>query len=187
MAIFPVPAIPPELDGFLDLERPYVEAIDGRLIPKTSPKTLHSIVQSRVTQQLGEWERGRGLVGTEWRFYLIPGDPAPSSLVPDVAYVAKERLPREPEDARERPRFAPDIAVEILSPREPREPRARIARKVKLYLEHGARVVVVLDPLRRVVTFHWGGESLTIAARGVVQVPQYEDLALDFDRIFSDL
>src|ERR1700729_2450854 len=101
---------------FSDREKTYVESIRGRREAKVSPKRRHALVQARVARILEDWAGDRGEVGVEWRFYLLE-DRAQSSLVPDVAYVSFERLPRSlPDDARERPRFAPDIAVEIISP-----------------------------------------------------------------------
>jgi Uma2 family endonuclease len=60
--------------------------------------------------------RDLGDTGTEWRFYLLPEGEAPSSLVPDVAYVSYERMPETLGELREKPTIAPDIAVEILLP-----------------------------------------------------------------------
>ena len=137
-----------------------------------------------------DWAVGRGRVGTEWRFYFIPGEHKPSSLVPDVAYVSYERLPQDvqPRDALERPRIAPDIAVEIWSPGDREK---SFAEKVGLYLAHGARVVIAVYPAasleNRKIVVHGAAGSAVFPASGVLRVPGYEDLVLDVDALFADL
>jgi len=175
--------IPDWLD-FPDVDKPYVEQIYDRRESKVSPKRRHSLVQGRVWGILDRWAAGRGEVGTEWRCYLVTAEQKPSSLVPDVAYYSFARLPRELEDdVRERPRIAPDIAVEVLSPGDRRR---TLAQKVELYLRHGALVVIVLDPIQRTIVFHRYEGSISFEARGLVQVQPYDDLVLDFDEIFRN-
>jgi Uma2 family endonuclease len=76
-------------------------------------------------------------------FLSVAAAEKPSSLVPDVAYVSNGRLAAKEGEARERPAFAPDIAVEILSPKD-RLPL--LEAKIELYLENGALLVIVIDP-----------------------------------------
>lgn len=177
-----VRSIPRSLD-FPDVEKPYVESIRGRLEPKVSPKRTHALLQLALAQQLRRWAGDRGEVGTEWRFYLLSGAGKPSSLVPDVAYVSFERLPRDlPSDARERPRIAPDIATEIVSPGDSKR---TLDEKIDLYLRHGSRVVIVVDPRTRTVALHTHEEDCTHADRGGLTVPPYDDLVLDLDPLFA--
>ncbi len=68
-------------------------------------------------------------------------------LIPDVAFVAKDRLP--PADRRQR--FfdgPPDLAVEIVSPSNR---QSEVAEKVRLWLRFGTRLVWVVDPSNRTV------------------------------------
>jgi Uma2 family endonuclease len=177
------PAIPALLE-FRDDEKPYVEVVRGRLEPKVSPRRRHAILQQRFARILGDWSGPRGEVGTEWRFYLL-GEERPSSLVPDVAYVSYERLPRKlPTDARERPRIAPDIAVEILSPGDS---RTTLEKKIRLYLMHGSRVVIVADPDVRMLALHLPEGTPVHATHGVLGVAPYDDLILDIDALFEGL
>jgi len=172
--------IPGWLD-FPDIDKPYIEQIYERREPKVSPKWIHSRVQIRIGAALDRWAGDRGDAGTELRCYLVAGEMKPSSLVPDVAYYSVERLPRElPEDERERPRIAPDIAVEVFSPGDRRR---LLAQKIELYLRHGSTVVIVVDPQQRTIAFHRRNGTTTIPARGPVTVDPY-DLVLDFDEIF---
>jgi Uma2 family endonuclease len=179
-----IPTIPVSLE-FRDDEKPYVEVVRGRVEAKVSPRRAHALVQLALAEQLRRWAAGHGEVGTEWRFYLLRGENQPSSLVPDVAYVSFERLPRElPSDARERPRIAPDIAAEIWSPGDSRR---TLEEKVELYLSHGSRAVIVVDPGARTVTLHRPGTSAMHAASGKLVVPAFCGLALDSDALFAEL
>lgn len=170
---------------FPDIEKPYVELIAGRLEPKVSPKRTHSRLQIRLGAFLDDWAGDRGEVGSEWRCYLIPGEKRPSSLLPDVSYFSYERLPRDlPRDARERPRIAPDIAVEIWSPGD----RKRTwDEKIEIYLAHGARVVIGVRPKERTIAFHHAGGTEMFPASGKLCVPGYDDLVLDADALFRDV
>ena len=179
-----LPPIPASLE-FTDGEKPYVESIRGRLEPKVSPRRRHALLQGRLFAQLDRWSRERGEAGTEWRFYLLESTGASSSLVPDVAFVSFERLPPElSEDARERPRLAPDIAIEILSPGDSRK---TLAEKIALYLRHGARVAIAIDPDARTVSQHTAAGATTVEARGSIEVSGVVGLFLDADDLFANL
>lgn len=68
-------------------------------------------------------------------------------LIPDVAFVAKDRLP--PADRRQR--FfdgPPDLAIEIISPSNR---QSEVDEKVRLWLRFGTRLVWVVDPSNRTV------------------------------------
>jgi len=64
---------------------------------------------------------------------------------PDVAFIARERLP-DPQ-ARGFPALGPDLVVEVLSPDD--RPGETLA-KVGDWLEGGTRLVWVIDPEQRV-------------------------------------
>ena len=177
-------AIPDWLD-FPDVDKPYVEQIYERREPKVSPKRRHALLQFRMCALLARWAGDRGEAGTEWRCYLVSGETNPSSLVPDVAYFSYARLPPElDEDARERPRIAPDVAVEVLSPRDRKR---TLSEKIALYLRHGATVVIVLDPIRRIIALHRTGTVAIFDAGKKISVEPFSDLTLDFDELFRGL
>jgi Uma2 family endonuclease len=91
--------------------------------------------------------------------------------------------PHVPDDARERPRLAPDIAVDILSPGDSRK---TLAEKIALYLRHGARVVIALDPDARTITQHMAGLVTKSEARGSIEVLEHPGLTLDADDLFAN-
>lgn len=123
-------------------------------------------------------------MATEWRFYLVTAQRA-SSFLPDVAYIPYERLARSlPEDARERPRVAPDIAVEIWSADDRPE---SLAEKIAVYLANGARLVMLVYSEPPTIVFHLHGQTVTHVAERTLQVPGLDDLVLGADALFRNL
>jgi Uma2 family endonuclease len=75
--------------------------------------------------------------------------PRRTLLCPDAAYVSNER--DAPVDEDDFFPYAPDIAIEVVSPDNT---RPKIRRKALSFLTYGARLVWVLDSRRRTVTVH---------------------------------
>jgi Uma2 family endonuclease len=98
----------------------------------------------------------RTLVTAE-QFYAHNPD---TVLGPDVAFVQAARVPPEGVPKKHWP-MAPDLAVDIVSPRD----RAgEIARKVARYLHAGTQMVWVLYPEKRTVVVHErSGATRTLA------------------------
>src|ERR1035437_6263460 len=131
--------------------KPETEWILGRAVQKVSPFRTHARLQTAIVVALEPWSRGRGDVGTEWRFRVAPAGEIRRPLVPDVAYVRNERLAGLEGRELEAPEFSPDVAIEIRSPGD-RVPR--IEHKIGVYLATGASLVIVVDPSRRTVHLH---------------------------------
>jgi Uma2 family endonuclease len=139
------------LSDILDARKPYLELISGRKVRKVSGRMRHSRLQLEFAVRLHDWAADKGVVGIEWRFWLIPAGEERTSLVPDVAYLSNERFNRLEGDAREMPPFAPDIVVEI---RSPGDRASNVQRKIELYLAHGSALVIDVDPLTRTIALH---------------------------------
>ena len=166
----------------LDEEKPYIEVLDGEKLPDMSPYDVHGQLAVRIGAQLDEWAGDHGGVGVKVRFYFLRSDGTWSSLLPDVKYTSYARVPRGMADTSQRPRVAPDIAVEILSPSD--RP-GRTQRKVETYLEFGAALVLVLDPVKRVVRLHRAdGTVEEREARGAWSVTPFDGLILDWEKIY---
>lgn len=131
-------------DGRFDL-------IDGEVIRLSPSKPLHGNVASRIVQQLGNYADALALgsVFTAEAGFLVAHNPD-SVLCPDAAFVRHARLPDKSLWTSFFP-FAPDIAVEVLSPSERRR---QIERKVALYLAAGAAMVWLVDPSKHSITVH---------------------------------
>jgi Uma2 family endonuclease len=167
----------------LDDEPPYLEVLDGETQPDVSPYDMHGQLAVRIGAQLDEWAGDRGSVGTEVRFYFLRPDGKWSSLLPDVKYTSYARLPGSLDEEWQRPRIAPDLAVELMSPGD--RP-GRLRRKVEIYLEFGARVVMVVHPVgRRVVLHRPDGSVEERDARGAWALEPFDGLILDWEKIYG--
>ena len=174
---------PPELD-FPDTEKPYVESIRGRLVPKMSPKRIHAALEIRVGMALLEWAGRDENVGGEWRFYMLSGRERPSSLVPDVAYVSSARMRDLTAEEREKTPFAPDIAVEIWSPGD----KVRdLEEKIEIYFAHGAKLVIVIDPEKSTIAMHEAGAIRAFGSGEIATSAAYPDLRLDVSDLLRPL
>jgi Uma2 family endonuclease len=71
-------------------------------------------------------------------------------LAPDAAFVRADRLAQMGDMAGFIP-GAPDLAVEVISPSDT---YTEVEEKVTLWLQHGTRMVVVVNPRRRRVTVY---------------------------------
>ena len=127
------------------------ELIDGRLVRKMSPKRRHQTLEKRWIAALDAWSADGGEALAEWRFeFTAPGFTF-GSLQPDVAYLSRAALDELGPEGSEKPKRAPEIAVEILSAGD----RERdLAWKVRAYLAAGTLVVFVVDPPKRTVIAH---------------------------------
>lgn len=67
---------------------------------------------------------------------------------PDVAYWSRERLPELPNKFTD---VVPDLAVEVVSPGDTYQ---QVSEKVFHYLEHGVRMVWLVEPELRTVTIY---------------------------------
>jgi Uma2 family endonuclease len=164
--------------------KPAIESIHGRWERKVSPQRKHALLQGRLWRVLQDWAGERGEAGTEWRFYLLPAGETPSSLVPDVAYVSFERMPRELGELREKPTIAPDIAVEILSPDDR---MSVIEEKIALYAACGSRLVIVVDPRDRSVALHESGLVRRFTANELATSGVFVDLQFELSSLFAGI
>lgn len=125
------------------------ELVRGRLIRMSPVAPRHGQVTVTLLVVLAQHVKAHrlGQVWTEVGFRLFNNPD--TVLAPDVAFVRAVQLP-EP-DAKGFYRGAPDLAIEVLSPDDrPGDVRG----KIDDYLAAGARMVIVVDPAKRVVTVH---------------------------------
>jgi Uma2 family endonuclease len=120
------------------------ELVRGVLIVREPPSTGHGARSNQLAYRLTEFveRHGLGRVFAQDTGFKIARDPD-TVRAPDVAFVARERLARIPEEGYAE--FAPDWVAEILSPGDrPGE----VLEKVGQWLDAGVRLVWVLDPVR---------------------------------------
>jgi Uma2 family endonuclease len=145
-------------------DAPAIEILDGVRHRKVSPRSRHARVQGLMFSLLERCGGAHGLAGTEWDFR--PG--IDSLLVPDVAFVSFERLAALPSAERDRPPFAPDIAVEV---RSPSNDVAYRQRKIAKYFEHGCGLVLDVDPESRAITAIDESASVRISGDDIFSHP----------------
>ena len=127
------------------------ELIRGELKVMSLAKPLHGAICSRLHIKIGsfveEHELGESF-GAETGFHV---ERAPDSVLgPDVSFVSHERLAAVENFEKYFP-FAPDLAVEVLSPGNTRR---EMEEKIAMYFAAGSRAVWVFDPKKRTATVY---------------------------------
>lgn len=148
--------------------KPALEWVNDRVLQKVSPKRKHALAQGRFFAALDAWARARasGMAGTEWHFQVRPPGEIGRTLVPDVAYLSFERMPRAELEATEIARIAPDVVVEV---RSPEDLQSDIDEKVRVYLAAGTCVVFLVDPkTKTVLAFDPDGHTRAFGAGDMI-------------------
>ena len=136
------------LEVILPEQKPALEWIMGRAVPKMSPKTLHALLQAALVRALFDWSAGRYLVGPEWRFRLAPNGEIRRPLVPDIAAIPRDGLRGLEGRDFDSPPYGPSIVVEI---RSPGDRESHLAHKRDVYFACGTLLMLIVDPLERTV------------------------------------
>jgi Uma2 family endonuclease len=160
---------------------PETEWVRGRALQKMSPQRDHARLQTELSIALGPWARGRGEVGSEWRFRVEPTGEPRRPLVPDLSYVSYERLRGLTHDEIQAPALAPTVAIEILSPGD--DPRD-VASKIDVFLRAGTELVIIVDPKKRTMTVH-DGTTTVLVAGDTLGHPALPGFSLDVGELFS--
>jgi len=172
----------PHSEIVLPITTPETEWVAGRPLQKVSPTRNHARVQMRLASALDAWATGRGEVGTEWRFRIEPAGERRRPLVPDVAFVALDRLSGHSETELQAPAFAPTVAVEVLSPGDA---ASDVAAKIDVYLRAGCLLVIVADPVRRRFLIHDAGGMREFREDAVLQHDVLDGFALAVGSFFA--
>jgi Uma2 family endonuclease len=124
------------------------ELVEGELIRMAPTGGEHGVLTMTLGFLLYEYVRAQDLgivCGAETGFTLRR---TPDTVrAPDVAFIAKERIPTAGVPKTYWP-FAPDLAVEVISPSDRFD---EVQTKVAEYLTAGTRLVWVVNPSTRTV------------------------------------
>jgi Uma2 family endonuclease len=159
----------------LNLPNKRTELVRGVLVVREPAGYQHGDVAMRLAAAIYTHVEAHGLgrvFAAETGFTLARN---PDTVrAPDVSFISTARLPDPP--PRGFAELAPDLAVEVLSPDD--RPGAVLA-KVADWLNAGARLVWVVDPLRVIARVYRadGSESMldeTDALRGEDILPGFE-------------
>lgn len=138
-----------------------IELVRGHVVREPPAGFEHCGIAAQIATCLNTFVRRHtlGKVVTGEPGFVLFDDP-PTVRVPDVAFVAKDRLPADP---RGFARLAPDLAVEIVSPSNT---VSEIQDKVIDYLDAGTRLVWVVEPRGRTVTVYRSRDEIRILTVG---------------------
>lgn len=106
------------------------ELIDGEIVEMPAPSSPHSVIATRIStfMNIHVMEKGMGYVTTEGGGYRLGGK---TERKPDVGFISKEKYATLPQ----RFEAAPDLAVEVISPKED------AIREALDYLRAGTQIV----------------------------------------------
>ena len=127
------------------------ELVRGELVEMPGAGGIHGGIVGVIFELLRSAVKalGGGYVAPDGVGYIVARRPD-IVRVPDVSYVARERIPPDGVPVAFWP-FAPDVAVEVVSPGDRADD---VHAKVHEYLAGGTRMVVVVWPRTRSVTRH---------------------------------
>ena len=125
------------------------ELVDGELRPSPAG-WAHEAVVVNLIALLAPYVRMRklGRVLGSNTLYVLPSG---NKRRPDVSFVSSGRLPSKETASAPFLNLVPDLAVEVVSPRD--TPRSVLDR-VGQYLQAGVRLIWVIDPERRQAVVH---------------------------------
>lgn len=165
-------------DEFLALPPDHgrTQLIDGEIVVN-DPTTRHQAIVGRLVQVLLNWTdehpgAGTAGIGCNWRM------PNGDAVVPDAWFVRPDRLPPGNLTAYD---GAPDLVVEVRSPRTWRSDRGR---KKDAYLALGAEVWLVDTVADEVLVFRC--DDGAVVKRGqTLSTPLLPGLAIDAGALFD--
>jgi Uma2 family endonuclease len=131
----------------LNPEKEY-EIVAGQPEEKAMGGARHGGIGARLLIRLGSYveaHRLGGVYGPGTSFQI-----GSNERLPDVAFVAADRIPPAGEPEGMWP-FAPDLAVDILSPTDLHE---RVSGKIREYFAAGVRQVWVISPEYKMLTIY---------------------------------
>lgn len=137
------------------------ELINGDLV-MTPTGFEHGEITTRLLVKLREHVmRNRlGVVLSSDVGYRLPdGD----LLSPDVSFITKEKLAGSKRPFKGFPKFAPDLAVEILSPSDSKK---SLRQKVEKYFANGTKLVWLIDPNDQTVEVYKSAQESNILRSG---------------------
>lgn len=123
------------------------ELIDGEIHAVPAASFLHGVIAKIIMKLLMLYAEPAGLgeVFPDGTDYDLPNG---SSVLPDVSFIAADRIPPYHGELR----IAPDLAVEVVSPSNTQDV---LRKKIKGYLESGTRRVWLVYPEDREILVYW--------------------------------
>jgi Uma2 family endonuclease len=173
------------VDMFLAMPetKPASEFIDGTIAQKPMPQGRHSIIQRELTFFL---DRPLKTPKIARAFPELRCSFGGRSIVPDIALVVWDRIPRE-SDGRVANTFAfaPDWTIEILSPDQS---QTKVVKNITHCLTHEAQMGWLIDPEEETVFVYRSAQEFAIfdRPRDLLPMPKFaEGLGLTVEELFG--
>ena len=157
------------------------ELVDGKVIPKMSPKKFHSKLTRALLNLIEQCCQGKGEVCPELAVALTRRgrDWMP---IPDILYISNERLPPD-WDQEGACSVPPDLVIEIISPGQT---FGQMAAKAKDYLDAKVLRVWVLDSQARSITvFYPDAAPQTYMGEELLTDSLFEGLEFTVEQVFQ--
>ena len=148
----------PEID-----EHPYLEYVDGKVIPKVSPQYQHSRLTMHFLETLNAAAGDRGEAVPELRCTY-----AGRSIVPDVVFLLEEHIGYdEGGEVVNVVAIPPDLHIEIISPKQG---VTEADEKLRHSTAHGCALGWLVHPYRRTIdVYRPGTEPVCLGLEGVLE------------------
>ena len=137
----------------------WYELQEGRVIRMSPTGGEHGILAMNLGHLLSLYVKAHqlGVVCAAETGFVLRRNPD-TVRAPDVAFISSARIPRGDDLSKFWP-MAPDLAVEVLSPRDTHK---EVEGKVQEYLMGGTALVWVVDPKRRTIQIYDTDKSYTL-------------------------
>jgi Uma2 family endonuclease len=174
------------LDEFLRLpeKKPALEYEDGVVTQKVSPKGKHSRLQWSLSEHVNHISESSKVA---LAFPELRATFSGRSVVPDVAVYRWDRIPRDENgDVADDFCEPPDIAIEIVSPRQG---VTQLVRRCAWYVANGVQAALLIDPADRTVLVFQPGQEM-VALHGPEQFDLgniVSGLTVSADALFQSL
>lgn len=161
------------------------EFVDGYLVEEEVPDFLHESVVAWLVFTLRSWGKPR-------KAFVFPSE---------LKYAVSERRGRKPDVSMYAPsvhtknvnltREPPLLMVEVLTPTA-RDVRRDRVEKMTEYAQFGVRSYWIVDPKNRYIECYELSKDGRVflsatAAQGQLEVPNFDDLVLDLDELWSEV
>ena len=160
-----------------DTER--YELVDGELIPMSSGKPIHNAIRDGLGMLIGNYLAGNPIGKVYWETDCRTA--GNTVRCPDLSVFLAERLRQVDQNKIPIP-FAPEIAVEVLSPSEK---TIGTKRKVRDYLGAGGKEVWVVDHSAADVFVHTSAGIRVLAGSDVLDSPLLPGFAVAVSSLFD--
>jgi Uma2 family endonuclease len=164
--------------------KPAREYVDGVVTRKMAPKGRHSTLQVELVQRVNRIAQPRRAARAWTELRTTFGG---ASYVPDVVVFRAERIPRTPDGQVCDDVFEPpDIAIEIVSPRQS---VTGLVRRCLWYVANGVTVALLVDPRDlSIIIFRLGGRTAALRGADVVDLTDVvPGLAFSVEGLFESL